>query len=192
MTINNPDRILVFRRAENDPKWPPMWRPLRRNVVDLPHRAEVGQKANERYLEALVGLSETRTLKELAEPLTRRVPEPKGKSTRPPRQVRGLNPLAAEDAALLAAISDPKWMIEGLRNRDLVAVLYDNEAQATTERRRRAAHVTYLLWLLRAHGLLEKTSGTHRYQVSTEARIKIHALLAARSANPDELTAKAA
>jgi hypothetical protein len=192
MTINNPDRIQVLRRSQNDPKWHPMWRSIRRGVVDLPHRAEVGQQANERYLEALAGLAETHTVKELAEPLTRRVPEPKGKSAKSPRQVRGLNPLAAEDAALLAAISDPKWMIQGLRNRDLVVALYPNLAADRTERRRRSAHVTHLLRLLRAHGLLEKIPGTHRYQVSPEARIKIHALLAVRNANPDELTANAA
>lgn len=192
MTINNPDKIKVFRRSQNDPKWPPMWRPLRRTVLDLGHRAEVGQKANARYLDALVGLAETRSIKELAEPLTRRVPEPKGKSAKPARQVRGLNPLGAEDAALLGAISDPKWMIQGLRNRDVAAALYPEAAKDTTERRRRSAHVTHLLRLLRAHGLLEKIAGTHRYQISPEARTKIHALLAVRNANPDELTTKAA
>jgi len=191
-TINNPKRINVLRKAQNDPKFIAQWRPIRWGVVDLPHRAQVGQESNERYLDALVALAETRTLKELAEPLTRRVPEPKGKSTKPPRQVRGLNPLAAEDAALLAAIADPTWMIQGLRNRDIVATLYPNEAANVTERRRRSAHVTHLLRLLRAHGLLEKIPGTHRYQVSVESRMKIQALLAVRNVNPDHLTTKAA
>jgi hypothetical protein len=70
--------------------------------------------------------------------------------------------------------------------------LYPCEAKDLAERRRRSAHVTHLLRLLRAHGLLEKIAGTHRYQVSAEARTKIHALLAARNANPDALTTKAA
>ena len=78
MTINNPDRITVFRRSENDPKWPPCWRKLRRTVIDLPHRAEVGHKPTNAIWKALAGLAETRSVKELAEPLTRRVPEPKG------------------------------------------------------------------------------------------------------------------
>jgi hypothetical protein len=192
MTINNPDRIMVLRRTESDPKYWPRWRPIRRGVIDLPHRVQVGKEANERYLDALATLAETRTVKELVEPLTCRVPAPKGKSAKPPRQVRGLNPLAAEDAALLAAISDPKWMIQGLRNRDVAAVLYPEETKDITVRRRRSAHVTHLLRLLRAHGLLEKIPATHRYQVPTEARIKIQALLAVRNANPDELTSKAA
>jgi len=115
MTINQPERIQVLRRAENDPKWMPMWRPLRRSVVDLPHRAQVGQAANERYLEALAGLAETRTVKELAEPLTRRVPAPQGKAARPPRPMRGRYPLQAEDAALMAAICDPKRILHGYR-----------------------------------------------------------------------------
>src|SRR5229473_417228 len=187
-TINKPEEIPVFRPASNDPEGLPAWRCLRRGVVDLPERATFGQKANERYLEALATTAETRTIKELAEPLTRRVPEPSSKSGKPARKVRGLNPLAAADAALLTAISDPKWMVNGLRNRDLVAELYNTETKDTKERRRRSAHVTRLLRLLRAHRLLEKISGTHRYQISPEARIKIQALLACRNANPDELT----
>jgi len=192
LTINNPNRINVRRRAQNDPKFAPMWRPIRRGIIDLPHRAQVGTAANERYLDALAGLAETRTVKDMAEPLTRRVPAPQGKSAKPPRQVRGLNPLAAEDAALLAAISDPTWMIHGLRNRDLAATLYPKATEDAAERRRRSAHVTHLLRLLRAHGLLEKIPETHRYQISPDARLKIHALLAVRNANPDELTSKAA
>ena len=191
-TINNAKKIRVFRSSQTAPTWPPMWRELRRSVIDMPLRAQVGQEANERYLEALAGLAETRTVKELVEPLTRRVPEPRAKSAEPPRQMRGLNPLASEDATLLEAISDPKWMIQGLRNRDLVAVFYPEESKDDKERRRRSSRVTRALRLLRAHGLLEKIPGTHRYQVPDAARITIHALLAVRNANPDELTTKAA
>jgi hypothetical protein len=192
MTINNPKAIFVMRRSENDPKWPAMPRPIRRNVVDLPHRAQVGQQVNERYLEALASLAETRTVQELAEPLTRRVPEPNKKTDAAARKVRGLNPLAADDAALLTAISKPEWMMQGVRNRDLVAALFKTEPQDAQERRRRSAHVTRLLRLLRAHELLQKIPHTHRYQITADARNKIQALLAVRNANPDELTAKAA
>lgn len=191
-TINNPKAISVLRRSQNDPKWPPMQRPLRRGVVDMPHRAEVGQQANERYLEALATLPETRTLHELAEPLTQRVPEPRSNSAKSERRLRALNPLAADDAGLLTTISNPVWMMQGIRNRDLVAALYTTECQDPQERRRRSARVTRLLRLLRAHGLLEKIPHSHRYQVCADARIKIQALLAARNANPDELTSKAA
>ena len=192
MTINRAEDIKVIRRSQNDPKFPAMRRPMRRTVADLPQRAEVGQEVNGRYLEALAGVAETRTVKEIAEPLTRRVPEPSGPRSKVARQVRGLNPLAAEDATLLAVISDPKWMVHGLKNRDVVAALYSDDAKDDKERRRRSAHVTRLIRLLRAHGLLEKIPNTHRYQIPAEGRTKIHALLATHNANPDKLTANAA
>jgi len=100
--------------------------------------------------------------------------------------------LQKADAALLTAISDPQWMMQGVRNRDLVARLYATAPADAQERRRRSARVTRLLRLLRAHGLLEKIPGTHRYQVGAEARIQIQALLACHNANPAQLVANAA
>jgi hypothetical protein len=191
-TINDPGAIQVLRPLADDAKGPQAMRQMRRTVVDLPQHATFSQNVNERYLEALATTAETRTLKELVEPLTCRVLEPRRKSGKPARQVRGLNPLAKGDADLLTAISDPKYMIHGLRNRDLVAALYHTETENPQERRRRSAHVTRQLRLLRAHGLLEKIEGTHRYQLSLESRTKIQALLAARNANPDKLITKAA
>ena len=184
-TINQPTGFKVFRTKENDPDGEQAWRVLRRNVADLHRRAQVSQSANERYLEALAGVAETKTVKELAAPLGRRVAEP-GKSG---RQLRALNPLEATDAALLTAISDPKWMVNGIRNRDLVGVLYSTPPTDPAEQRKRSARVTRLIRLLRAHGLLQKVSKTHRYQVSAEARTTILALLAAHASSPEKLTA---
>ena len=188
-TINEPKGFRVYRTAENDPDGDKRWRALRRSVADLHRRAQVSQAANERYLEALAGVAETRTVKALVQPLCRRVPEP---GPKPARKVRALNPWAAADAALLTAVSDPRWMVNGLRNRDLVQALYAEPAREPVEQRRRSARVTRLLRLLRAHGLVQKVPRTHRYQVSAEARTKILALLAAGNANPDTLTAPAA
>jgi hypothetical protein len=184
-TINDPSGFKVYRTAATDPDGAHSWRVMRRGVADLHRRAQVSQAANERYLEALATVAETKTVKDLAEPLCRRVAAP-GKAG---RQVRALNPLEASDAALLTALSDPKWMINGLRNRDLVAVLYPQATDDPTEKRRRSARVTRLLRLLRGHGLLHKVSKTHRYQVSAEARTIIVALLAARDADAEKLTA---
>lgn len=188
-TINEAKGFTVYRTAENDPEGPKRWRPLRRTVADLHRRAQVSQAANERYVEALAAVVETKTVRELVEPLCRRVPEPGPQAV---RKVRALNPMAAEDAALLTAISDPRWMVNGLRNRDLVGALYPAEATDAVEQRRRSAKVTRLLRLLRAHGLLQKVPHTHRYQISKAAQTKILALLAARNASADELTAKVA
>lgn len=191
-TINQAEAIHVVRPPADDPQGPHTRRPMRRSVVDLPQRAAYCQAVNERYVETLAATAETRTVRQLAEPLTRRVPEPSQPAGRPIRYVRGLNPLAELDAALLTAVSDPRWMVQGLRNRDLVAVLYPTASEDPAERRRRSARVTRLLRLLRGHGLLEKLPGSHRYQISADARTRIQAVLACRNANPDQLVAKAA
>lgn len=186
ITINEPKGFQVYRTAQNDPDGAMGWRILRRSVADLYRRAQVSQKANERYLEALAAVSESKTVKELTEPLCQRVPEP-GK--RPGRKVRALNPLGATDALLLRTISDPKYMVHGLRNRDVAQALYPQSTTDAREKRRRSARVTRLLRILRGHGLLHKVPRTHRYQVPAEARTRI---LAARDANPDKLTSQAA
>jgi hypothetical protein len=197
-TLNDAGSIRVTRPPADDPTGEAARRPMRRSVADLSQRAAFCQAVNERYVEALASTAETRTVRELAEPLTRRTaepsrkPGPSGPSTPCVRYVRGLNPLAEADATLLTAISDPKWMTQGLRNRDVVATLYPEASADPSERRRRSARVTRLLRLLRGHGLLEKIAGTHRYQVGVEARPRIQALLACRNANPDELIANAA
>jgi len=195
MTINAPEEIKAFRKSNSllRPDGTPMWRKLRKSVEDIPQRVTVGERANNRYLETLATLAETQPVREVAEPLTRRVPEPAGRQQTPTaRFVRGLNPLQAEDARLFAVISDPKWMVQGIRNRDLAAALYGEPAQDDKEQRSRSSRMTRLLRLLRAHGLLEKIPGTHRYQVAPEARAKIQCLLALQNANAKQLTSNAA
>ncbi len=191
-TLNEAGALHVRRPPADDPAGTVTGRPLRRSVADLPQRAAFCQAVNERYVEALAATAETRTVRELAEPLTRRVPEPRRASGPATRYVRGLNPLAELDAALLTAISDPRWMVQGLRNRDRVAMLYPTSSGDAAERRRRSARVTRLLRLMRGHGLWDKIAGSHRYQVGAEARARIQALLACRNANPDQLVANAA
>jgi hypothetical protein len=189
LTINDVEFFKVYRASQADPEGPLDWRSMRRTVADLYRRAEVSQKVNERYLESMATVKETRTVQELVAPLCQAAKEP-GK--KPKRTVRALNPWSAEDAALLRAIGDPKWMVSGIRNRDLVAALYKDETKDAVEKRRRSARVTRLLRILRGHGLLQKVPKTHRYQVNETARAAIAALVAAGSANPEELSTQAA
>jgi len=81
-TIHDASRIRVVRPPADDPDGTPARRPLRRSVVDLPQRAAFSQAVKERYLEALAATAETRTVRALAAPLTRRVPEP-GRGSEP-------------------------------------------------------------------------------------------------------------
>jgi hypothetical protein len=189
-TINNPGDFQVYRPKQGGSEEVKDWRPMRKGVADLYRRAQVSQAANERYATAVAAVKDTTPLRDLAERLCRRAPAP-GKNPQR-RKVRALNPLAAEDATLLSAVLDPKFTVNGLRNRDLVALLYATPTADEKETRRRSARVTRLIRLLRAHGLLHKVPKTHRYVVPELGRKAATALLAARNANADFLTINAA
>lgn len=183
-TINHTRQMKVFRTAENDPEGPPGWRILRKGVADLHRRAEISQKSNERYLDALAAVDSEPTLAETAAKVCRRS-RWKGRSVRP------LNPLADQDARLLTAVSRGEFTLNGFRNRDLRPILF-GEAASADLRRSQMAKVTRLIRLLRAHGLVHKIGKTHRYTVSSQGRETITALLAARSANTQKLVKLAA
>lgn len=209
-TLPHPEEFQVYRPAEGKPEGPEDWRPLRKGIADLPRRGEVCQAANGRYAEALAAIHDTTPLRQWAEPLCRpsQAPAPsrgagaKGAEAASPgqaeavaasstfpaaRRVRALNPLAAGDAALLTAVSRHEFLTSGLRNRDLRLLLYGAKAADPAEERRRSAAVTRQLRLLRAHGLLAKVPGSHRYLVTDQGRQAITALLAARNATTEEL-----
>jgi hypothetical protein len=178
-TINNTRQMKVFRRAENNPDGPQSWQKLRKGVADLARRAEISQKSNERYLDALSAVEVEPTLAQTVAQVCR----PTRWNSRP---VRALNPLANEDATLLEAVNRGEFLLEGFRNRDLRAILF-GEATSADTRRRQMAKITRLIRMLRAHGLVYKVPKTHRYTVSAYGREIITALLAARSANTNKL-----
>lgn len=183
-TINHPEEFKVWRAKENDPEQKLSWRELRRGLADLPRRAQVSHAANERYLSALAVVDEKTPLSQEAQTICQPVRK-EGQS------YRGLNPWSDKDARVLEAINRGEFAINGFRNRDLRALLFKTKA-TEQEQKRRAGAVTRKIRLLRAHGLVRKVSGTHRYVVSDKGRRIITALLSARQADVAQLTALAA
>lgn len=187
-TINDPSDFKVYRTKEGDPEGTKEWLTMRQGVADLHRRAEVSQAANERYVQGLAAVDHTGSLQDLTEQLGRRVKEP-GQGG---RKLRGLNPLAGEDAALLELVARPEFTVNGLRNRDIVAGLYAKSAKDEAEQKRRSAKVGRQLRMLRAHGILRKVSKTHRYQMTDNGRVILTALHAARHASTEKLLGLAA
>jgi len=173
----------VAPQAANPP--PRRWQRLRRSVTDMPRRAEVSRAANVRYLEALASTRATAPLgaavKNLCRPLQK-----------DGYRFRGLNPLSEPDAALLEIISRGEWTINGFRNKDIRKYLYPPPSRSPVQTRRRSAAVSRKLRLLRAHGLIRKIKGSHRYLLTQNGRQLITLLLTARKADVQQLTALAA
>jgi hypothetical protein len=178
-TIIQPRDFKVFRGTEEKPQ-AKQWRQLRKGVADLQRRAEVSQASNERYATALSAAYCSKPLKELAEGVCRR----KRHQNRP---VRALNPMGADDAALLETVSRGEFAINGFRNRDVRKCLYAKPTADPREQKSRSSAITRKLRLLRAHGLIKKVPKTHRYTVTDRGREIITTLLAARSADAQKL-----
>jgi len=183
-TVHNGDDFRVYRPKEGDPDGELAWRQMRRGIADLHRRAEVSRKAAERYLDAFASVDEDTTLEELI----RRLGQPKQWRG---RRVRALRPFA-DDRGLLEAVSRGECTINGFRNRDLQTIFFRRAAQAPQESRRRSAWVSRKLRLLRAHGLITKITGTHRYQLTAAGRKVITAILTALRSTVRQLTPVAA
>jgi hypothetical protein len=183
-TLNSPRPFLVYRKPEGKSDTAPRWLPLRKGMADIARRAEVSHKANKRYLDAYAAVDEDMLLGQLTEPLCRHS-QLKGK------RVRGLNPFRKDDLDLLSAISSGEFCLHGMRNKDLRLKLFGDCQDANTIRRQ-SAMVTRKLRMLRAHGLINKVSRSHRYLVTLKGRTALAALLAARDASTKKLTSMAA
>ena len=185
VTLNAPSQFRVFRHKTGEDEGPMQWRPLRAGIADLHRRAEVSQKALDRYGNALAAVDDTTTLRELTAGIEKRV-------TWNGRGVRPLHPFESHDLALLQAVNRGEFTSNGLRNRDLQALLFPTPAASPNEARRRSSAVSRKLRLLRAHGILQKLPHTHRYQVSGHGRLILNAVLFAQRTTTQQLTTLAA
>ena len=147
---------------------------MRRGVADLFRRAEVSQKINQRFYDALAAVDDSTRFSEFTRALARPC-QHQG------RRVRALHLFREDDHQLLQAVNRGEFILRGLRNRDLQALLYPpvpaNAPLSVQERRRRSAAISRKLRLLRAHGLIQKVPKTHRYQVTPHGRLAITAIL---------------
>jgi hypothetical protein len=183
-TLQNTRDLRAYRPKEGDPNGPCSWRPMRRGIADLYCRAELSQKATERYLDAYASIEDSTTF----EQLVMRIEKPvlwRG------RRVRSLRPFN-DDRPLLAAVARAEFDLTGFRNRDLQQLLFSGAARSRREARRRSAWVSRQLRLLRAHGLITKLNGTHRYRLTRAGRTITTAILAALRATVRQLLPAAA
>lgn len=185
MTMNDPQDFKVYRPREDHSEGGLAWQRMRKGIADLHRRAQVSQKVNERYLDALAQTDDPTTLDQLLGQLHQPIIH-QGK------RLRAMRPFAADDRSLLQAIGQGQFTIHGFRNRDLQEFLYGAPAVSEAECRRRSAAISRKLRLLRAHHIIAKVPRSYRYLVTPLGRQIISAVLAAGNTSIHSLTAKAA
>ena len=184
-TIARTTDFKVLRPPHDDPNGDLAFRPLRKGVADLHRRAELSQRSNERYLDALAIVDDTTPCSRLFDAVALPVLDAG-------RRFRPLHLGEAGDLLLLETIARGEFATAGFRNRDLRQHLHGNVAALTPDvQHRLIARVTRQLRLLRAHRLIKKVPRTHRYQLTDRGRLLTAAVRATRDANLKQLLSAA-
>lgn len=155
-TINNPKRFRVRRRLNKTSRF--KWLPLRKGIADISRRAQLSHAANERYLEALAVVGEPTPSHKLFDKVSKAV-------IRGQQQFRALRPVSPEDSRLFKVLVDGKFMIQGIRNKDIREQLWPTP-QDQQQERKNAARVTRSLTLLRSHNLIYRVPKTNYYRIT--------------------------
>jgi hypothetical protein len=170
-TVNKVGVFRTDRPQEGGPDEDRQWRKMRKGIAALHRRAELSQQTNNRLINTLASVDDSHRLEE---PIAKIQQPVKWQG----RRVRALRPWG-DDRPLLGAIDHGDFLLNGFRNRDLQAILYDTPATSGQEQRRRSAAISRRLRMLRAHGLIRKVPHTHRYHVNPNARTMLVAVLTA-------------
>jgi hypothetical protein len=158
--INDPKEFFVHRpRLKHDGREVVGWFAMNKGVANMYRYAQVSQRANERYLEALSVVNDQgvgqRELDSRCAPVSFQG-----------RKRRGLQPLSRDDQALFQAVLRGEHTVRGFRNGEVAERLYGPRPKDPGERRRRSGQVSRRISLLRAHGLVAKYPRSRRYRVT--------------------------
>jgi hypothetical protein len=183
-TIGRTGDFKVLRPPHDDPDGELDWRPLRKGVADLHRRAELSQRSNERYLDALTTVDESTPCAHVFDAVGRPILDDG-------RRFRALRLNDPNDTALLEAICRGEFATAGFRNRDLRSLLH-KPPKTKADERRLSGKVSRQLRLLRAHGIIRKVPKTHRYMLTKRGSLLTTALRATRNASIKQLLQQAA
>jgi hypothetical protein len=175
-TINNPREFKVPKVTETPEgrKW--RWKPMNKGVANFWRFWRVGTQSNHRYLEALAQVERKGEAVQALDDLCRsRIKDGK-------RYAR-FNPVTEQDCALFAAVMAGEHALNGFRNRDLRAHLYDRPVSTPQETKRRCARVSRLITKLRGHGLVAKVKDSRLYRVTPRGCRVMSAALSFRRAD---------
>jgi hypothetical protein len=162
--INDPSEFYVHRRRDKqDGTQEVGWFPMSKGVANLYRYAEVSQRANQRYLEALsvvndLGVGQRELDQRCAQVLYHG------------RNRRALQPLGRDDQALFQGVLRGEYAVRGFRNQELGEQLFGPKPDDPKERRRQCGRVSRRISLLRAHGLLAKLPRSRRYRVTARGQ----------------------
>lgn len=175
-TINNPRDFRVLRVSDEDGPTSRRWVPMGKGVANAWRFLQVGEQANERYLEALANVQLKGEAVDELDHLCR-------STVRDGRKHARFNPVTKTDCRLFAAVLAGEHAITGFRNRHVVEKLYDTPPRDERDERRRCARASRLIAKLRGHGLVAKVRASRLYRVTAKGHRVMGAAILYRRAD---------
>jgi hypothetical protein len=167
MTLNNPSEFKICQQTEDGKL---RWMPMGKGVSNLYRYAEVGSRANQRYLEHLAQAKlKSKALPHLDDLCRSHIKDGK--------RFARFNPLSQADRELFQGVLAGEYALNGFRNRDLCARLYPHPAASPEEAKRRCTRVSRLIAKLRGHGLVAKVKDAHLYRLTKRGARVLSAVL---------------
>jgi hypothetical protein len=154
-TINNSREFKVLQGEDGSLRWERMGK----GVANFWRFYQVGTQANQRYLEALANIQLKGEAVQALDDLCQ-------SHTKEGKRVAKFHPVDKGDCALFSAVLAGEHLLNGFRNYDLRARLYDKVATTPQEIKRRCARVSRLIAKLRGHGLIAKVKNSRLYRVT--------------------------
>jgi hypothetical protein len=161
--INQPGEFKVLRECQHrNGSKSQGWFAMCKGVGNMHHYQSHALACNQRYLEALAGVTDPTPAYDDLKQLTERKRQ-KGRS------YAGFNPAREEEARLFAAILAGDHIMRGFRNKDIRTNLYA-ELSCDPDRRRHSAAIGRILKRLHVRGLLAKVPRSRRWRVTDHGR----------------------
>lgn len=185
-TINNPRRFKAHRHKQGqlpDQNHKKLL-PLRKGVMDIPLRAKVSQEVNNRFMDDLSTLKDSKPVHKMIQDIA----TPK---TQKGRRYRALDP-TGKDREFLKLLSNPEYRISGLTNKMLRSEARSPSLSGKRTEKRMSAQTSRHIKLFRIHGILKKLPKQNRYQLTLKGVKLANILTAFLAASTEQLLEMAA
>lgn len=158
-TINNPREFKVLVSKEKDGKSVLVWSPMGKSVVNFRRYSQVAQAANQRLIDALATAQLSGDATEELDSLCQ-------SKVVNGQRVSRFNPVEPATVHLFQSVMAGDFSLNGFRNKDLQAKLFDSPPVDKKEAERRTHSTSRLIAKLRRHGLISKVTKARLYRVT--------------------------
>jgi DNA-binding transcriptional ArsR family regulator len=180
MTMNDPSKFWYYRHSERQKKTEPKsLMKIRKGVADTTARVEASKNVINRFTEQMSALEEKTPLGDILSGVSTPL-------TKNSKRYRALD-VVGKDKELLRAISDPRFNVSGITNKELQNILSGKPWAKGMSVKQLSGRISRHLRLLREHGLIKKYPKQRRYMLTDKGRKLTTALEAALAASVNNL-----